>query len=446
MIESVDRLLELALARGAKAAEVYAEQSVTRRVKVFRGAVEELTSARRKGAGLRVFQDGSVGYAYASDLSEESLGEIVEMALANARVADHDPDSVLPAPRDKPAAIDVYDAGLEQASDQQRIELALAVEAAALAADPRVKSVDESVYADGDAQVFIANSGGVRGSFREGHCYAYAYVLGEQGGQIETGLSFTVGRKPADLDPQRCGVEAATRAVELLGATKTQTTKTTVVLDPFVAASFFGVLSSALTAEAVQKGRSLFAGRLGEQIAGPGVTLTDDGIHPDGLASAPFDGEGVPCRRTPLIADGMLQGFLYNVHSAHRDGRDSTGNGARGSYQTMPGVGPTNLVLSGPQVPIAELIGGIEHGVLVTNAIGIHSGANPVSGEFSVGISGLLIEGGRIGQPVHEVTMAGDIVSMLRSIVALGDDARWVPSGSILTPSVAIEGVSIGGA
>ena len=446
MIDAVDRLLELALARGAAAAEVYAEQSVTRRVKVFRGAVEELTSAQRKGVGLRVFRGGSVGYAYTSDLSDASLAETVDTAVANARVADDDPDSVLPAPRDEPATVTVFDPGLEQASDEQRIDLALAVEAAALAADPRVKSVDEAVYADGDTQVFIANSGGVHGRFREGHCYAYAYVLGEQDGQIETGLSFTVGRKPADLDPQRCGVEAATRAVELLGATKPKTTKTTVVLDPFVAASFFGVLSSALTAEAVQKGRSLFAGRVGEQVAGQGVTLTDDGIHPDGLASAPFDGEGVPCRRTPLISDGVLQGFLHNVKTGHRDGRESTGNGVRGSYQAIPGVGPTNLVLSGPQVPIDRLIGAIDHGVLVTNAIGIHSGANPVSGEFSVGISGLLIEAGRVGRPVREVTMAGDIVSMLRSIVALGDDARWVPSGSILTPSVAIEGVSIGGA
>ena len=446
MIDTVDRLLELALACGAKAAEVYAEQSVTRRVKVFRGAVEELTSARRKGVGLRVFQDGSVGYAYASDVSDESLAEVVDTALANARVADRDSDSVLPAPRDEPAQVDVFDPGLEQATDEQRIDLALAVERAALEADPRVKSVDESVYADGDAQVFLANSGGVRGHFREGHCYAYAYVLGEQDGQVETGLSFTVGRKPADLDPRRCGVEAATRAVELLGATKLKTTKTTVVLDPFVAASFFGVLSSALTAEAVQKGRSLFAGRVGEQVAGRGVTLTDDGLHPDGLASAPFDGEGVPCRRTPLISGGVLQGFLHNVKTGHRDGHDSTGNGMRGSYQTIPGVGPTNLVLSGPQVRFDELIGAIEHGVLVTNAIGIHSGANPVSGEFSVGISGLLIEAGRVGAPVREVTMAGDIVSMLRSIVALGDDARWVPSGSIFTPSVVIEGVSIGGA
>ncbi|HUK78556.1 MAG TPA: TldD/PmbA family protein [Thermoleophilia bacterium] len=446
MIDDVDRLLELALARGAAAAEVYAEQSVTRRVKVFRGAVEELTSARRKGVGLRVFQEGSVGYAYTSDLSDDSYAETVATALGNARVADHDPDSVLPVPREQPAEVDVYDPGLERATDDERIDLALAVERAALAADARVKSVDESVYADGDAQVYLANSAGVRGQYREGHCYAFAYVLGEQDGQIETGLSFTVARKPADLDPQGCGTEAAQRAVALLGASKAKTTKTTVVLDPFVSASFFGVLSAALTAEAVQKGRSLFAGRLGEQIAGPGVTLTDDGIHPDGLASAPFDGEGVPCRRTTLIADGVLRGFLYNVRSGHRDGRESTGNGVRGSYQTTPGVGPTNLVLSGPEVPLDELIGSIDHGVLVTNAIGIHSGANPVSGEFSVGINGLLIEAGRVTTAVREVTMAGDIVSMLRSIVALGDDARWVPSGSILTPSVAIEGVSIGGA
>ncbi len=446
MNEAVDRLLELALARGARAAEVYAEQSVSRRVKVFRGAVEELTSARRKGLGLRVVQDGSVGYAYTSDLSEASLGEVVATALGNAGVADHDPDAVLPEPGDEPARVDVFDPGLDEATDEQRIELALAAERAALDADPRVKSVDEAVYADGDAQVFLASSTGVRGQYREGHCYAYAYVLAEQDEQIETGLSFTVARKPADLDPAGCGAEAAMRAVRQLGATKAQTTRTTVVLDPFVSASFFGVLSAALTAEAVQKGRSLFAGRVGEQVAGSVVTLTDDGIHPDGLASAPFDGEGVPCGRTPLLAGGVLSGFLYNVKTAHREGRRSTGNGVRGSYQTTPGVGTTNLVLSGPTTPLADLIGAIDHGVLVTNAIGIHSGANPVSGEFSVGISGLLIEGGRVGAAVHEVTMAGDIVSMLRSIVALGDDARWVPSGSILTPSVVIEGVSIGGA
>ncbi len=447
MIDAVDRLLELALARGAKAAEVYAEQSVTRRVKVFRGAVEELTSARRKGVGLRVFQDGSVGYAYTSDLADESLAEVVDTALANARVADHDPDSVLPAPRDEPARVDVFDPGLEEATDEQRIDLALAVERAALAADPRVKSVDESVYADGDAQVFLANSGGVRGSFREGHCYAYAYVLGEQDGQVETGLSFTVGRKPADLDPQRCGVEAATRAVDLLGATKPKTTKTTVVLDPFVSASFFGVLSSALTAEAVQKGRSLFAGHIGEQVAGQVVTLTDDGLHPDGLASAPFDGEGVPCRRTPLISDGVLQGFLYNVRAGaprRRATRPATACAAR-IRRSPASVRPTSCC---PARRCPSTSSSARSTTACSSPTPSASTRGPTRSRASSrsASAGCSSRPAASSTPVREVTMAGDIVSMLRSIVALGDDARWVPSGSILTPSVAIEGVSIGGA
>ena len=315
MIDDVDRLLELALARGAAAAEVYAEESVTRRVKVFRGAVEELTSARRKGVGLRVFQEGSVGYAYTSDLSDGSYAETVATALGNARVADHDPDSVLPVPREQPAEVDVYDAGLERATDDERIDLALAVERAALAADPRVKSVDESVYADGDAQVYLANSPACAASIARATATPTPTCWASR-----TGRSRPVSRSPSGASRPTSIRRAAaprppTRAVALLGAAKPKTTKTTVVLDPFVSASFFGVLSTALTAEAVQKGRSLFAGRLGEQIAGQGVTLTDDGIHPDGLASAPFDGEGVPCRRTTLIADGVLRGFLYNVRS-----------------------------------------------------------------------------------------------------------------------------------
>ncbi len=320
MIEAVDRLLELALAAGRQGRRGLrrAERDAARQGLSRGGRRAHLGASQgRRSARL----PGRLGGLC---LHLRSLRRVARRGRRHGRSPTPGWPTPTPTPccrRHAPSRrrSTVFDPGLEQATDEQRIDLALAVERAALAADPRVKSVDESVYADGDAQVFLANSGGVRGRFREGHCYAYAYVLGEQDGQIETGLSFTVGRKPADLDPQRCGAEAATRAVELLGATKPKTTRTTVVLDPFVSASFFGVLSSALTAEAVQKGRSLFAGRVGEQIAGPGVTLTDDGIHPDGLASAPFDGEGVPCRRTPLIADGVLQGFLYNV--THRPSR-----------------------------------------------------------------------------------------------------------------------------
>jgi PmbA protein len=205
------------------------------------------------------------------------------------------------------------------------------------------------------------------------------------------------------------------------------------------------VLSSALTADAVQKGRSLFAGREGQAVAGDLLQLDDDGTIPDGLDSAPFDGEGTPCRRTPLVSDGVLQGFLYDTYTGRKAGRGSTGNGLRGSYAGLPGVRPTNLVVGGATTPRADLIAGIDRGVLVTDAVGVHSGANPVSGEFSVGISGLLIEGGAFTTPVREVTLAGDIIGMLKNIRALGDDARWVPAGSIRTPSVLIDGMAIGG-
>jgi PmbA protein len=445
MFDIIDSVLERALAKGAPAVEVFAERSTSRRIKVFRQEVEQLTAAQRRGLGVRVFAGGAVGHAYTSDVSDGALDAVVQRAVDHAAVSDPDEYAAVPEPAGAPADVHPFDERLTYATDERRIELALSVEAAALAADPRVKTVEDTMYADGDGEVFIASSAGVRGSYRANQCYAFAYVLAEADDQVETGYSYTVGRALEQLDPVACGREAAERACRLLGARKCPSMKAPVVLDPFVSAAFFGVLSSALTADAVQKGRSLFAGREGQQVAGDILELVDDGTLADGLDSAPFDGEGTPCRRTALIAGGVLQGLLYDTYTARKAGRGSTGNGQRGSYSGLPGVRPTNLVVSGPTTPLSDIVSGLERGVLVTDAVGVHSGANPISGEFSVGISGILIENGELTTPVREVTLAGDIIAMLKSVRALGDDARWVPAGSILTPSVLIDGMAIGG-
>jgi PmbA protein len=447
MFDVVDAALQCARTQGVKDVEVYAERSTSRRIKVYKQEVEQLTAAERRGVGVRVFRDGAVGHAYASDVSPASLDEIVRRAADNAAVSDSDEFAALPQPAGEPADVHPYDERLAAATDDQRIELALAVEAAALAADPRIKTVEDTMYADGEGEVFLGSSAGVRGSFRANQCYCFAYALADQDGQVETGYSYSVGRALEELDADLCGREAAERAVRLLGAKPCPSMKGLVLLDPFVAAAFFGVLSSALTADAVQKGRSLFAGREGQKVAGELLELVDDGTLADGLDSAPFDGEGVPTRRTPLIAaGGVLQGFLYDTYTGRKAGRESTGNGLRGSYAGLPGVRPTNLVVSGPTTPVADILAGVERGVLVTDAVGVHSGANPISGEFSVGISGILIEHGQLTTPVHEVTLASDIISMLTNITALGDDGRWVPGGSILTPSVLMDGMAISGA
>jgi PmbA protein len=444
-LDRLEDLVARALAAGADEAEVYGEQSVSRRIKVYGGAVEELAQAARRGLGVRVRRDGAVGYAYTSDLSREALDALVRRALAYAAVADADEDALFADPPGEYPDVRVFDPHLDDLTIEEKIELARQAERAALDHDPRVKLVEDTIYADGDATISLVSSRGVRGTYREDHSYVFLYVLAEQDDAVETGIAYAVGRDPAGLDAAACGHEAAERACRLLGAQPCPSFKGTAVLEPYVAASVLGVLGAALTADAVQKGRSLFAALEGQQVASPLVSLCDDGVHPDGLASAPFDGEGTPCRNTPIVAGGVLQGFLYDVRTAHRAGRASTGNGLRGSYQAGPSVRPTNLILEGPSTPTDTIIAGIERGVLVTDAVGVHSGANPVSGEFSVGISGILIEGGKLTRPLREVTLAGDILSILKGVVALGDDARWVPAGSVLVPTVAVEGMSVAG-
>jgi PmbA protein len=201
-----------------------------------------------------------------------------------------------------------------------------------------------------------------------------------------------------------------------------------------------------LSADAVQRGRSLFAGREGDVVAGPALRLTDDGTDPEGPSSAPFDGEGVPTRSNELIAGGRLLGFLYDSRTARRAGRATTGNARRGSYRTPPGVGTTNLVVEAGERDLGGLVAEAGDGLYVTDVAGLHSGVNPVSGTFSVGASGRLIENGELGAPVRELTIASDLVSMLQSVRAVGSEARWVPfGGSVKTAPVLVGEMAISG-
>jgi PmbA protein len=219
-----------------------------------------------------------------------------------------------------------------------------------------------------------------------------------------------------------------------------------VVLDAFVAASFIGFIGAMLSADAVQRGRSLFAGREGDEVADPALRLADDGTDPGGPASAPFDGEGVSTRRTGLLEDGRLLGFLYDSRTARRAGRSSTGNASRASYRSPPSVGTTNLVIEPGEEELAGLVELAGDGLYVTDVAGLHSGVNPVSGTFSVGASGRLIQGGELGAPVRELTIASDLVSMLRSVRAVGSEARWIPfGGSVKAPPILVGEMAVSG-
>jgi PmbA protein len=426
--EVARRAVECALAAGADDADAYVEHSVEREIRVYEGRAESLTDAAGRGVGVRAFVDGRWGYAYATDLSDAGLRQLGAAAQAAAAVADPDEHAGLP---DEAGAADVGElrsAELDSWTTEQKVELALAVERAARA-HPRVSQVETVVYADADGEAALANSRGFAGSFRSSSAWSYASAFAGEGAELMTGLGLGLGRGPGELDPEAIGREAAERAAALVGATQPASRRCPVVLDTFVAASFLGFIGGMLSAEAVQRGRSLFAGRLGDEIANPLLRVADDGTVDGGIATAPFDGEGVPHRRVPLVEDGRLRSYLYDTRTARKDGTASTGNASRGSYRTSPTVGTSNLVVDPGEGLLEDLVRQAGDGLYVADVAGLHSGVNPVSGTFSVGATGRLIEGGELGAPVREITIASDLVSMLMSVRAAGSESRWVPLG-----------------
>jgi PmbA protein len=440
------RAVEAATGAGATDAEAYVSRESGREVRVHGGEVESLTAAVQTGVGIRAWSGRRVGYAYGTDLSETGVVEIAARAAEAAEVADEDEFAAPPRPAEIEALPGLSDPSVAEWEASRLAELALTVERTALDSDPRLVGVEQAVYADAAEQVAIASSAGVAGEHESSTCYAYLQALAEGEGARETGLGFGLARGPRGLDPEAIGAEGARRALEMIGAGKPESRSCPVVLDATVAASFVGLVGGGLGAKAVQRGRSPLAGRLGEEVASAAFALHDDGREPDGPASAPFDGEGVPRRRTPLIEGGRLRSYLYDTYTANREGGASTGSAARGSYRSLPTVSTSNLVVAPGSHSFEELLAEAGEGVFVNDVAGLHSGVNPVTGVFSVGASGRMIRGGQLAEPVREFTIAGELVAMLGAVSAAGAQPRWVPfGGSVSTPPLLIAEMAISG-
>jgi len=447
--EIAKHAVEAALAAGAADAEAYVQDSVGREIVIFDGEVESLTEAGERGLGVRCWIDHRAGYAYGTDLGDEGLGAIAADAVEAARIADPDEFAAPPeAPAAAPAEIPgLADPKLAEWSTERKIELAKGIERAARAADERVVGVETSVYADEEERVALASSTGLAGAYEETSAYAYLQAIADADGDKQTGFGFGMGRSPEGLDPEAIGREGAERAASLLGASKPASRTCPVVLDPIVAASFVGFIGGTLCADAVQRGRSPFAGRLGDSVASAALTLTDDATDPAGLRSSPLDAEGIPRSRTRLIDEGTLSAYLHDSYTARREGERTTANASRAGYRTPPSVSTSNLLVAPGAKSFEELLAEAGDGVYVSAVAGLHSGVNPVSGTFSVGATGRLIEDGALAAPADEFTIASDLQSMLKALTARARDPRWVPfGGSVKTPAILIAEMAVGGA
>ena len=437
--EIARKVVERAKRRGATQAEAWLEIDRESSVKVRDGEVEDLTQATSKGLGLRVLVEGRLGFTYTSDLDLKRADEIVDRAIAVARVAAPDKNNGFPAKADlkrRVGDLDLFDPRVAEISGEWRIEVAREMERAARGVDPRIQACEAVMAGDNVTEVFFCTSEGVRDAFRATAVFGYAAPVAAEGEQLQTSYWLDQKRHLAELEPaESIGRKAGERAVRMLGARKVKSQRVPVVLDPQMAASFVAGLAGAVNGDMIHKKASFLHRRLGKRIAPASFTVVDDGLLKRGLGTSPFDGEGVPTRRTPVVERGVLRSFLYDTFTARKAGAKTTGNASRG-YSSLPSIGLNNFYLEPGEASPETIIGAVKQGFYVTAMLG--RGANTVTGEYSRGANGIWIEDGELAWPVQEVTVAGDMLEMPGSIDAVGSDLEF--RGNVAAPTDPVRG------
>lgn len=438
-----------AIRAGASDAEVTIREGDEFSTVVRMGEVETLKESGSRGMGLRVLIATENGHRVAStsssDFSAEGVEHLVRGALALAQVTSEDPFAGL---ADTSAFgrleddLELYHEDVYSLETAERIEYARRAEAAALAADTRITNSDGGSFDAATGRRIFANSRGFTGEYRASSCSISAspIALGKSN-EMQRNYWYTYARSLKKLDtPESVGVEAARRTLRRLDARRVKTQQAPIIFSPEIARSLIGAIFDAASGDSVYRGASFFAGKLGEQVASASVTVIDDGTIVGGFGTSPFDGEGLPSRRTVIVERGVLTNYLLNTYTGRKLGMKSTGNASRG-LAGNPGIGAGNLFLVAGSATPQQIFDGVESGFFVTELMG--QGVNMVTGDYSRGASGLWIENGELTYPVQEITIAGNLKDIFRNITAIGNDLEF--RGSVASPTLRVDGMTIAG-
>ena len=444
-------VVDLAMKAGASDAEAVAREGDEFSVTVRMGQVEKLMESGSRGLGLRVFEGLRSASASTSDLTADGIRQLVEGAMALVKITEEDPFAGLPERGEfgsVPGDLHLYYEDVYSLPGTERIEWARRAEAAALESDARIVNSDGGSFDAATGRKVLANSRGFVGGYRSSYAGVSAVPLAmDTNGQMQRDYWWSSARRLADLDsPEAVGKEAARRTLRRLGARRVPTQIVPIVFAAEAAQSLIGSVFSAASGDSIWRGASFLAGKLGEPIAAPSLTIVDDNIMllPSGVGgfgSSPFDGEGLPSLRTVVVENGVLRNYLLNTYTARKLGMKSTHNASRGLAGT-PGIGCGNLYLEPGRLTEAQIIAEVQAGLYVTSMMG--SGVNLVTGDYSRGATGLWIENGALTHAVEEVTIAGNLAEMLLNVTAIGNDLVF--RGAVASPTLRIDGMTIAGA
>jgi PmbA protein len=433
------------MSSGATAAECVIREGDEFSTLVRLGQVETLKESGSKAIGVRVFFGKRSASTYSSDFSRSGLDRMVSSALELAKITSEDPNAGIPEPSQLGSIngdLDLYSSDVYSLPGQERIAYARRAEKAALDADPRIKNSDGGSFDAATGHKILANSHGFVGEYRRSYCSVAAVPIAQDDkGAMQRDYWFSVARSLNLLEsPEEVGKIAAHRALRRLGAKKVKTQHVPVIFDPLVATSILEHIFEGVNGDSVYRGASFLAGKLGQGIASPNVTVIDDGTMKGGFGTSPFDGEGVPTRRTVVIDKGVLTSYLLNTYSGKKLGLQTTGNASRGLAGT-PGIGPGNYFLQPGTRNPQQLIAEVKDGLYVTEFLGM--GVNLVTGDYSRGASGLWISGGELTYPVEEITVAGNLKDMFMNISEVANDLEF--RGAVAAPTLRIDGLTVGG-
>ncbi|MGI9616243.1 MAG: TldD/PmbA family protein [Acidimicrobiales bacterium] len=435
----------VAQARDSEEIEVACSWGQSCSVKVYEGEVESLTTADNSAIGIRVLVDGREGFASAGSLDDDVIADMLADARDNATFAEADEYVGVAQPDGVDAVdIDLWRPEVSGTDIQTKVDIALELERRVRGADERVTGVRVAAYSDNDSAVALASTAGIAASSRSSSASISVQALALDGDRTQTGFAWDGAREPGELDIGRVVDRAVSHTVDLLGAEKPATAKVDLVLDPHLASTVLGLVAGTMTGDRVLKGRSPFVDRVGSEVAAPILSFADDATNPKSLGADSYDGEGLACRRVPLVTDGVLDGFLHDSYTGRRSGEGSTGSAVRGT-RGLPSPGLHALEVEPGEGSLEDFIAGCDLGLLVFNLAGLHSGVNPVSGDFSVGVTGRMIRDGELAEPVSECTVGSTLQRLLLDLTRVGVDVAHLPTG-VSTPSLVIGDVALSGA
>ena len=425
--------------------ELYCVSSSAITMSAMKGELSSFSLARTQGVAARVLCQGRMGFAFTE--KADDTDRAVQMAAENARFIAEDAGNALCEVPDRLSSQRYYSRSIDEVAVEAKKAFVLDLEKAAYAFDKRVANVPSAYYGEASSHRMVVNSFGLNKASKANFCYSYLYLMVTDGKDTTVGYWGMGGTRVEALDRDRIVSEAVTQATAQLGAGEVDSGKYPIVLTADMASdlleSFFGPRSP-FFAENVQLGLSRLADKEHEPIASEIVNLVDDPASP-GIGRREFDGEGVTCRRMVIVERGRLENFLYNLYAAKRAGRESTGHGDRASHKSAVTTAPSNVVLQNGQKTEDQLVAQVRKGIYVTDLEGLHASTDPISGDFSAGAKGRLIEDGCLTRPLRNFTIAGNFFEVLHKVLDLADNRRDDSFNHVTSPSILVDEVDVSG-